>query len=185
MKKFLAIATTTIAVVTLGTVAARADVPDATSGGITACLNGEHAVRIIDTDTSTCDTGETELAWLARGGAAFEDHAVAAQTVTGGLDVASVDVPAGRYTVTAKASVRDLSGSANFVQCGLTGDPFNTTNEGAQASIPANGYATVTLHAAVEVGTTDTFDLFCNPSAAAEAAFTVLTAISISSVDAQ
>ncbi len=185
MRKFLPILPLIAACLTLGAVAVQADVPDATSGEITACLNGEHAVRIIDTDTSTCDSGETELSWLSRGGAVYEDHTVAAQTITGGATVASITVPAGRYVVTAKTAIEDLSGSANFVQCGLVGDPFNTVNEGAQTTVPANGFDSQTVHAAVEIAISDTFELFCNPTSSAEAAFTVLTATSVSSRDAQ
>lgn len=187
MRKMLTILVAALALIGVGAVAVQADIPDALTGEITACRNGEHAVRIIDTDTSACETGESELSWLSNGGSAVEDHTVGAQSLPAmtGTVVSAIDVDAGRYIVTGKTVVQNLSGSATNVHCGLDGDPFNTTNETARATIPAGGYATLSLLATVDIGTGDTFEIACNSDATAQATRTVFTATSLSGIDAQ
>lgn len=60
----VAVATTLIGASLAAFGVAHASIPDSTTGEITACLNGDHAVRIIDAEASaTCNTGEDTLSW--------------------------------------------------------------------------------------------------------------------------
>jgi hypothetical protein len=115
----------------------------------------------------------------------FEDHTTAAQVITGGVRVASVTVPAGRYIVSGKTWAEDKGFNRNFVQCGLDGPPFEAVNENSRATLPPSGFETLMVQATIDVSTATTIELFCNPSAAAEVEFTVLTATSIGSINAQ
>jgi hypothetical protein len=159
-------------------VVAQASVPDAATGTITACRNGEHAVRIIDTATSSCSSGETQLDWLARGGRTYENRANAAQTITGGLNIASVTVPAGKYAVAGKVNAHDLSGVVNFVQCG-----FSTISENGRSTLIAGGWATTQAQATATFAVSTTVALFCNPSAAAEVTMATLVATEVSAIN--
>jgi hypothetical protein len=120
---------------------------------------------------------------MANGGTIYEDHTTTAQTVSGGgATVASLSLPAGRYQVIGKTWVEDKSAEANFVQCGLTG---LVTNDNGRATLVAGGFSTVTSTGVTNLTSSGTVTLFCNASASAEASFTVLTATTVSAINAQ
>jgi hypothetical protein len=131
---------------------------------------------------ATGPRGATGLPGATGASTVYEDHVVELQSIAGGVYVASITVPAGRYLVSAKTSAEDASGIRNFVQCGLDGAPFEPVNEAARATLPPNGASTVTVLATIDVAVETQIRLFCNPSFAANARFAVLTATSVGTV---
>jgi hypothetical protein len=186
--------------------AAFAAIPDS-NGTIHACYQKANGnLRVVES-TNECRKNETAIAWNQAGAqgsigatgpagptgaagatgatgvsAVYEDHVVEPQSIMGGVDVASITIPPGRYLVSAKTSAEDASGIRNFVQCGLDGAPFEPVNEAARATLPPNGFATLTVLATIDVAEETQIQLFCNPTFAASARFAVLTATSVGSV---
>ena len=159
---------------------ADAAIPSSTTGQITACANDDHAVRLIDAENgAVCDVGETTVAWNAYGGTAYSDYTAGAQTITGGLVVASVTLPPGDYVIQAKTNLHNLAAGVNFVQCGLTvgGENGRTTLAGGTAN-----WEVMQSQIAVNLASATTVDWFCNPNLAAEVTASSLVATTVSDI---
>lgn len=179
MKRAFVLAVLLIGILTVGTLA-RADVPSSTTGEFTACRLANHSLRLIDAEASeTCIAGEETVSWLGKGPTAYVDNTVADQALN--ATVASLTVPAGQYQIQFKARVENNTASPNFNQCGLTTSP----TENSRVTLPASGWETVNLLQVTELTESTQIEVFCSADASADVSLAVLTATSLSAINAQ
>jgi hypothetical protein len=177
------------------TSAAWAVIPDA-EGVIHACYDREGELRVIDTDRGqTCRSRERPLEWSTAPVAlsdAFVDiagRAVPAETT--GFEVTSLDLPAGRYVVTARAAVSSRgTGLDDSVRTGcalVTGDEIGET-DGASLHLAPVGHpgeqGVITLLANADLAEAGSARLRCSASgnAAGVTVSSVVRAVEVGSI---
>lgn len=151
--KFIAGLVTALLIVMSAAMIAQADIPDSTTGDITACLNADHAMRVIDAEASaTCETGETEISWSSGGITVINDYDSSDQSINATpATVASISVPAGTWLIQAKAWI--LQGTSSYGGCYVSGVDRSDETPGTMHSVALlNTYT---------VGTTTTLNLDC------------------------
>lgn len=127
---------------------ASASVPDSTTGVITACMNGDHAVRLIDAQAgATCNNGETQVTWNQSGATGAQGPAGPAGPT--GPAGASGAVANGYQIVTANSP---------YEEAAVTNAPYTmtaTANCPSGQSAVGGGYALVSSYDSYSLGQYD------------------------------
>jgi hypothetical protein len=119
---------------------------------------------------------------MVSGGTLYEDNVVGPQRVTTTSLVGTVTVPAGRYVVEATAWIDRLVGSSTFVQCGFDN---GVAGSGATRLAGDDDYVPVVASGSDEFETETDIDYVCVTDDDIDVHRVVVTAITVSAINAQ
>jgi hypothetical protein len=186
------------AAIAVVTSAAWAVIPDA-EGTINACFARDGYLRVIDTDAGqTCRSKEQALAWSSSPGE-LPDVFVTIRDVSvpptqGFTQVATMELPAGNYQVTARAATSALDNDSAEVLCSLIPSDDELTPEESPLSDTAGLHlapvgqpgskGVITLLATQELSQPGTVDVACHASGNVSGArvSVVLRAVGVGSI---
>ena len=121
----------------------------------------KYFVMIAPAEVTKCPAGFGAVDWSAGGGRAGGHVYTAFAGADGHVEFV---VPAGRYVVAGKALIANKAGSAAVSQCDLStsaGADILHTRDLAGATVPAGGFATMSVQAVLDLSEQTQLDLVC------------------------